>query len=162
MFYRPRCDSAFYRQRENKMQICVYYCILHMQMWFRRNAKIRARICKLRFVLCFRYVNAIANNSQIKNKHQNESVSKPLHLCIKLACCFLQTQTWNMKMMELAETFMQKQGFRSRKVEKVLRLSAKVGIRNKPEPVTAGSDNSVHGGSRRKLRYHNYIELRLR
>ena len=146
MFYRPRCDSAFYRQRENKMQICVYYCVLHMQMRFLRNAKISARICKLRFVLCFTYVNAIAKNSQIRNKHQNENVSKPLHLCIKLACRFLKAQTWNMKIVELAEAFMQKQGFRSRKVEKVLYLSAKVSIGNRPEPFTAGAAKSDHDG----------------
>ena len=153
MFYRPRCDSAFYRQRENNMQICVYYCVLHMQMRFRRNAKIRARNCKLRFVVYFTCVNAIAKNRKLKtNKQQNVNESKPLHLCIKLACRFLKAQTWNMKIVELAEAFMQKQGFRSRKVEKVLHLSAKVSIGNRPERLTAGQAKSDHEGCEGKLR----------
>ena len=122
-------------------------------MRFRRLANLKAKNCKLRFVLCFTYVNAIAKNSQIRNKHQNENVSKPLHLCIKLACRFLKAQTWNMKVMELAETFMQKQGFRSRKVEKVLHLSAKVSIGNRPERFTAGATKSDHDGCEGKLRY---------
>ena len=66
-------------------------------------------------------------------------------------------------MMELAETFMQKQGFRSRKVEKVLHLSAKVSIGNRPEPLTAGAAKSSHEGCEGKVRYifiRNKIKVR--
>ena len=117
------------------------------------NAKISAIICKLRFVLCFTYVNAIAKNPQIRNKQHNVNVSKPLHLCIKLACRFLKAHSWNMTIVELAEAFMQQQGFRSRKVKKVLHLSAKVSIGNRPERFTGGAEKSSHEGVRSKVRY---------
>ena len=121
-------------------------------MRFLRHAKISARICKLRFVLCFTYVNAIAKNSQSKNKQQNVNVSKPLHLCIKLACRFLKAHSWNMTIVELAEAFMQQQGFRSRKVKKVLHLSAKVSIGNRPERLTGGAAKSDHDGCEGRVR----------
>ena len=76
-----------------------------MQIGFVRMRKITTKSGDVCFVVYLTVVNANAKNGKRESEAQNENVSKPLRLCIKLTCRFWRGRNQEVKTAKLAKTF---------------------------------------------------------